>query len=237
MGAAGSTVVLGGDSTGGITFSSPTAGINYNNLTNKPTIPTDINQLTDTDGLLGSGGVGGSAGFSGDYNDLTNKPAAQILQAPQWNNLHNLGTGNRYLVGDLVFNSGNIYQAIAENESQYTTVGDPIYWRNLGPGIRLQTDYLDLVNKPTLFSGNYADLTNKPTAPTYTSVTTTNLNVQNVTLTGNGPCTFTSGNDLNFVAAGAITFNGNQVITKTQLKSIVAASTDFADFKARIAAL
>jgi hypothetical protein len=149
MGAAGATVILGGQTSGSIAFNSSTTGIDYNDLTNKPAVPTDINQLTDTDGLLGSGGGGGSAGFSGDYNDLTNKP----------------------------------------------------------------------------------------TAPTYTSVTTTNLNVQNVTLTGNGPCTFTSGNDLNFVAAGAITFNGNQVITKTQLKSIVAASTDFADFKARIAAL
>jgi hypothetical protein len=87
------------------------------------------------------------------------------------------------------------------------------------------------------FSGSYNDLTDKPTAPTYTSVTTTNLNVQNVTLTGAGPCTFTSGNDLNFVAAGAITFNGSEAITKTQLKSIVAASTNFADFQARIAAL
>lgn len=87
------------------------------------------------------------------------------------------------------------------------------------------------------FSGSYNDLTDKPTAPTYTSVTATDLNVQNVTLTGGGPCTFTSGNDLNFVAAGAITFNGSEAITKTQLKSIVAASTNFADFQARIAAL
>jgi len=47
MGAAGSTVVLGGDSTGGITFSSPTAGINYNNLTNKPTIPSVLDELLD----------------------------------------------------------------------------------------------------------------------------------------------------------------------------------------------
>ena len=87
------------------------------------------------------------------------------------------------------------------------------------------------------FSGSYNDLTDKPTAPTFTSVTATDLNVQNVTLTGSGPCTFTSGNDLNFVAAGAITFNGGEAITKTQLKSIVAASADFADFKSRIAAL
>lgn len=88
--------------------------------------------------------------FSGAYADLTGKPAAQILQAPQWNTLHNLGTGNRYLVGDLVFNAGTIYQAIADNESQFTAVGDATYWRNLGTGIRLQTDYLDLANKPTI---------------------------------------------------------------------------------------
>lgn len=73
--------------------------------------------------------------------------------------------------------------------------------------------------------------------PVFNSVTTTDLNVQNVNFTGVGAVTIESGNDLNLVAAGNITFNGNTAITKTLLKSIVAASTDFADFKARIAAL
>jgi hypothetical protein len=73
--------------------------------------------------------------------------------------------------------------------------------------------------------------------PTFNSVTTTQLNVQNVAFTGTGAVTFTSGNDLNFEAAGDITFNGETAITKAQLKSIVAASADFADFKARIALL
>jgi hypothetical protein len=73
--------------------------------------------------------------------------------------------------------------------------------------------------------------------PTFTSVTATQLNVQNVAFTGTGAVTITSGNDLNLVAAGNVSVNGDLVITKTQLKSIVAASTDFADFKARIAAL
>jgi hypothetical protein len=68
-------------------------------------------------------------------------------------------------------------------------------------------------------------------------VTVTQLNVQNVEFTGTGAVTITSGNDLNFTAAGNIAFNGETAITKTQLKSIVAASVDFADFKARIAAL
>jgi hypothetical protein len=73
--------------------------------------------------------------------------------------------------------------------------------------------------------------------PTFTTVTTTQLNVQNVTFTGTGAVTITSGNDLNLVAAGNVSVNGDPVITKTQLKSIAAASADFADFKARIAAL
>ncbi len=73
--------------------------------------------------------------------------------------------------------------------------------------------------------------------PVFDSVTTTQLNVQTVEFTGTGGVTIASGNDLNFVAAGEITFNGEQVITKTQLKAIVAASTDFADFKARVALL
>jgi len=124
------------------------------------------------------------------------------------------------------------------------------------------TSYNDLTDKPVLFSGSYVNLTNKPTiptdinqlsdtsgllgqggggtyptAPTFTTVTATNLNVQNVAFTGTGAVTINSGNDLNFVAAGDITFNGDTAITKTQLKSMVAASVDFADFKARIAAL
>lgn len=41
--------------------------IEFDDLLNAPTIPTDVNQLQDTDGLLGGG-------FSGDYNDLSNKP-------------------------------------------------------------------------------------------------------------------------------------------------------------------
>ncbi len=73
--------------------------------------------------------------------------------------------------------------------------------------------------------------------PTFTTVTTTNLNVQNVTFTGTGAVTITSGNDLNLVAAGSVSVNGSPVISKAQLKAVVAASTDFADFKARIAAL
>ena len=75
------------------------------------------------------------------------------------------------------------------------------------------------------------------TDPTFDSVTATDLNVQNVTFTGTGAVTITSGNDLNLVAAGNILLNGEQTISLTELKTVVAVSTDFANFKARIAAL
>ena len=73
--------------------------------------------------------------------------------------------------------------------------------------------YNDLTNKPTLFSGSYNDLTNKPTAPTYTTVTTTDLNVQNVAFTGTGAVTINSNNDLNLTAVGNILLNGEQLST------------------------
>ena len=40
----------------------------YAELADTPIIPTDVSDLTDTEGLLNDGG------FSGDYNDLSNKP-------------------------------------------------------------------------------------------------------------------------------------------------------------------
>ena len=43
---------------------------NYNDLTNKPTIPTNNNQLTN-----GAGYITGVGTFSGNYNDLTNTPS------------------------------------------------------------------------------------------------------------------------------------------------------------------
>lgn len=42
--------------------------IDFADVQNAPTIPTDVNQLADVDELLGGG-------FSGDYNDLTNLPS------------------------------------------------------------------------------------------------------------------------------------------------------------------
>jgi hypothetical protein len=73
--------------------------------------------------------------------------------------------------------------------------------------------------------------------PIFNSVTATDLNVQNVNFTGTGAVTINSNNDLNLTAVGNVLLNGERTISLTELKTVVAASTDFADFKARIAAL
>ncbi len=51
----------------GVTFTG-----DYNDLNNKPTVPTSTNQLTNDSGFITLADV--PAPFSGDYNDLTNKP-------------------------------------------------------------------------------------------------------------------------------------------------------------------
>lgn len=126
-------------------------------------VPTDINQLSDVDGLLGSGGGGG-----------TTLPSQ---------------TGN----------AGKVL----------TTDGTNLSWTTVSAG----------------------------SSPTFTTVNTTTLNVQTVAFTGTGAVTITSGNDLNFVAAGAVTINGETFISLEDLKSVVALSTDFADFKSRVAGI
>ena len=78
--------------------------------------------------------------------------------------------------------------------------------------------YNDLANLPTLFSGAYADLTGKPTL---------------------GTAAATASTDYATAAQGtkADTALQSETIDLTTLKSVVAASTDFADFQTRIAAL
>jgi len=125
-------------------FGSSSFSGSYNDLTNLPTL------------------------FSGSYNDLTNLPNL-VKAAVEWTINHTLADGTRYLVGDVVYDNGNIYIANYDNESLPTS--NTLYWTNLGPGNRLNIDgrdipnisYTQLTNLPTLFSGVYADLTGLPT--------------------------------------------------------------------------
>ena len=97
------------------------------------------------------------------YTSLSDKPTDNFAAAPYTTN-HVTANSNQYISGDVVYYNGNIYKAKATNDSILPT--NTTYWDDLGAGTRIQLDYLDLQNKPTLFSGSYDDLTNKPTIPT-----------------------------------------------------------------------
>jgi len=169
------------------------AQIDLSSYALKSELPTDINQLTDTSGLLGQGGNTDLSNyytkaetdaliptvFSGNYNDLFNKPTIPTVPTD---------------ISQLTDNTG-IIQA-ANTDSQTLTLsgttlqisgGNSVDLSGLG-GSTFSGNYADLTGAPTnvseftndagyitsaaVFSGNYDDLFNKPTIPSLDGVAT-----------------------------------------------------------------
>ena len=126
---------------------------NYNDLTNKPTIPAYqiLSIHSDTIFLTNGGFVKLPAGFDGNYNSLTNKPT---IPAYQILSIHS----------DTIFltNGGFVKLPVGFDGNYNSLTNKP----NLFDG-----NYNSLTNKPNLApvatSGNYNDLNNKPTIPAY----------------------------------------------------------------------
>ena len=160
----------------------------YNDLINKPTIPTNVSELNNDAGYLTSFTeaqvlsisndtiylTGGSyvklpAGFSGDYNDLTNKPNLADSVSRIVNEYHlgdtiiNYISQNGYVDSSYVINY-NTQQGYVDttyvtnylnNSGAITTETDPVFtaW---------DKDYNDLINKPTIptVPSNVSEFTN-----------------------------------------------------------------------------
>ena len=126
----------------------------YNDLINKPTIPTNVSELTNDAGYLTSFTetqvlsisndtiylTGGSyvklpVLFSGDYNDLTNLPTIPTS------------------ISDLTNDAGYL---TSYTETQVLSISNDTIYLTGGSFVKL----------PAGFSGDYNDLTNKPVIPT-----------------------------------------------------------------------
>jgi hypothetical protein len=116
---------------------------------------------------------------------------------------HISATGNQYLIGDVVYYSGNVYRCIANNDSIIPT--STLYWTNLGAGYPLVQQPVDwsstsgnnqVLNKPTIVSSVTDDgngvVTVDNTIPTAPVIQFQGVNVDGLTITGDG----TSGNPL-----------------------------------------
>lgn len=85
---------------------------------------------------------------------ITNKVTLQDIvdlkntydSAVPWTANHTLADGTRYLVNDLVYESGYLYKANFDNES--LPVSNETYWTNVGVGYRLNIDGRDIPNIP-----------------------------------------------------------------------------------------
>jgi len=114
---------------------------NYNDLTNKPTLFSgNYNDLTNKPTL-----------FDGNYNSLTNKPnLAAVAISGSYNDLINK-PAIPTVVSELTNNVG--YITAAQVPAQVNAD-----WNATSGAAQI-------LNKPTLFSGNYNDLTNLPQIP------------------------------------------------------------------------
>ncbi len=100
------------------------------------------------DGKQASGSYAAAAHVH-DISDVTALQSAldsRVSAAVPWTSNHSSANGSQYNVGDLVYSGGNIYRAIATNDS--IPVTSTSYWALVGPGYRLSIDGADIANLP-----------------------------------------------------------------------------------------
>jgi len=127
----------------------------YADLTGKPTIPTDINDLTDVDSndtvttgdmLLHDGSEYKFVNLESEINDRINIRVPVLIGQSTIDDLSDVAVTNTQDGQFLVYNNVS-----GEWENETVSLFDG--------------DYNSLTNKPTLFDGNYSNLTNQPAIP------------------------------------------------------------------------
>lgn len=160
----------------------------YNDLTNKPSIPTKTSDITNDSGYLVALDLIGYVTSSQLSSELANKQDTLVS-----------GTSIKTINGVSILGSGDIVITPGSSESDpvyaasswYTTTNNSSNWDTAyGWGDHSLAGYLtntssidwsQIVNEPSLFSGDYNDLTNKPSIPTATSQLTNDSNYVNTT--------------------------------------------------------
>jgi hypothetical protein len=148
---------------GVISVAAPFSG-SYNDLTNKPTIPSLTGYATET--FVTTRGYLTSVGTI-SYNDLSNKPT---LFSGSYTDLTNKPT---------LFDGA--YASLSGKPTLFSGSYTDLTDKPTIPAAQVNSDWnassglAQILNKPTLFSGSYADLTNKPTIYSSAYIGTTSL--------------------------------------------------------------
>jgi hypothetical protein len=178
----------------------------YSDLTGVPTIPADVNELTDVDGLLGSGGGGGATALGGLTDVVNTAPTnGQVLK---WDSANNTWAP----ADDATAGIGGSSYATESYVDQ----------KLVERGMHFSGDYNDLTNAPTLFSGNFTDLNGKPTTIAGYGITDVPASLVDLAIQdGNAGQVLTTDGAGNFTFTSAGAFNGdyNSLINKPNLFS------------------
>ena len=134
------------------------------------TLSLEGNNLTISDGNT----VTLPAGFSGDYNDLTNTPQIPTIptQVSAFENDANYITAEDVpaIPTNVSAFTNDAGYLTSFTEQQVLTISNDTLFLTGGSFVKLPAgfdgDYNSLTNRPELFSGDYNDLTNQPQIPT-----------------------------------------------------------------------
>ena len=147
----------------------------YTDLTNKPTIPTDIKDLADTTNLLAGAGGGGSytlptatdsrlggikvgTGLSIDVNGVVSVTVSRVTSYNELTDTPALFSGAYADLTGLPALFDGAYSSLSGLPTLFSGA-----YADLTGLPTLVTSYNELTDTPTLFSGAYADLTGLPT--------------------------------------------------------------------------
>ena len=205
---------------------------NYNDLTNKPTIPSIVGLASE--GYVDSA-VSGVSTFSGDYNDLINKPAIpSIVGLASEGYVNNLvaistfsGDYNDLTNKPEIPQSGVDFDPVGtDNSTDVSLSGSYDYLTISNQQITLNqidasTDILGLSNVAT--SGSYTDLSNTPSIPSDTEDLTNSVGfVTSSIVVGYA----TEGYVNNLVAISTFSRNYNDLTNKPSIPSIVGLASE-----------
>ena len=143
----------------------------YADLTGKPTIPSNVSDLTNDSGFITGYTETDPIYTASSWYTTSNN-------SNNWNNAYNWG--DHGLEGYLKSVSWNdvsgkpTFATVATSGSYLDLSNKPTLFSGAyadltGKPTLFSGSYLDLTGKPTLFSGSYTDLTNKPSIPTSVS--------------------------------------------------------------------
>ena len=160
---------------------------NYSDLIGKPTNLSQFNNDLGLATVATSGSYNdlnyrpnlATVAITGNYNDLSNRPTIPTVPT----NVSSFTNDAGYLTSADVQQAAGIPTVVSafQNDAGYITAAQVPAQVNadwnatsgkaqiLNKPTLFSGNYNDLTNKPTLFSGNYNDLTNKPTIPTVPS--------------------------------------------------------------------